>query len=176
MRVHPVALFVACMILASSTPGHATTVLPMSLEDLVDRSEVVAHVRVGQVRILQQDNVPFRVTELEVIEAFQGARRGEVLELWQRGDGQIFVVGDPFLEEGQEGLAFLRRVEGRVYLTALAQSFWWIDGQGVQAVARRDLDDLAIVPLGEPRVMPPNRLRWAELRELVIDACLGVTP
>jgi hypothetical protein len=164
------------LVLAATSQAQATTVLPLSLDDLTDRSDVVAHVQVQQVSVMRRDGVPFRVTELLVVEAFMGAQRGEVLELWQRGDGRIIVIGDPLLESGQEGLAYLRRVEGRIYLTALAQSFWFIEGQGEQSMARRDLSELAILPLGEPTVMPPNRLLWAELREMVLDACMGVTP
>lgn len=176
MRAPPLKLIGVALIFAVTSQVHATTVLPMSLDDLADRSDVIAHVHVQQVSIVQRDGVPFRVTELLVLEAFMGARRGEVLELWQRGDGRIIVIGDPFLESNQEGLAFFRRVDGRIYLTALAQSFWFIEGQGDQSIARRDLSDLAILPLGEPTVMPANRLPWSELRELVLDVCMGVTP
>lgn len=176
MRAPPVFLIGFLLVMALAVQVSATTVLPLSLEDLVSRSDIVAHVRVGQVRVVPREGVPFRVTELHVVEAFQGIGRGEVLELWQRGDGRLIVIGDPFLESGQEGLAFLRRVDGHIYLTALAQSFWWIEGQGEQAVAHRDLSDLAVVPMGEPTVMPENQIPWAELRTLVFDVCLGVAP
>lgn len=176
MRAPPLILIGVAFVIATTAQVHATTVLPISLDDLADRSDVVAHVHVQQVSIEQRDGVPFRVTELLVVEAFMGAQRGEVLELWQRGDGRIIVIGDPFLESNQEGLAFFRRVDGRIYLTALAQSFWFIEGEGDQAIAERDLSDLAILPLGEPTVMPPNRLPWADLREMVLDVCMGVTP
>jgi hypothetical protein len=176
MRAPPILFIAVALALVATSHVHATTVLPISLEDLVDRSDVVARVHVGQVTMVRRDGVPFRVTELTIVEAFMGARRGEVLELWQRGDDRIIVIGDPILEPDQEGLAFLRRVEGRIYLTALAQSFWYIEGQGEQAVAQRDISDLAILPLGEPTVMPPNNLRWIELRDLVLAACMGVTP
>lgn len=176
MRVSYLALAVVVLVLAAATPAAATTMLPMSLDDLVGRSDVVAHVRVGQIRIEQGQGAPFRVTELVVVEAFQGTQRGETLELWQRGDGVLFVVGDPVLEAGQEGVAFLRRAGDRVYLTALAQAFWWIDGQGEPALARRELGGVSILDAGEPTVMPPDLARWSELRQMILDACLGVTP
>jgi hypothetical protein len=176
MRFHSLAPFVLALVLTAGSSASATTMLPMSLADLVDRSDVVAHVAVGQIRVVQGEGAPFRVTDLVVVDAFQGARRGDVLELWQRGDGVLFVVGDPMLEEGQEGLAFLRRVDGRFYLTALAQAFWWIDGQGGGALARRDLGGIAVLPSGAPRALPPDLVRWGDLRAMVVDACLGVTP
>ena len=86
MRGFSLPLTVCFIVLVVAGAAHATTMLPMSLEDLADRSDVVAHVRVGEVRFVQRDDAPFRVTELIVVEAFQGATRGEVLELWQRGD------------------------------------------------------------------------------------------
>jgi hypothetical protein len=176
MRVNPLSLLVVVLVFAAATPAAATTMLPLSLRDLVDRSDVVVHVRVGAIRVVQGQGAPYRVTELVVVEAFQGARRGETLELWQRGDGALFVVGDPILEEGQEGVAFLRRVDGRIYLTALAQAFWWIDGQGEQALARRDLGAISILLAGEPTALPPDLAPWSELRRMILDACLGVTP
>jgi hypothetical protein len=176
MRVISLELVAVAIVLAVAMPAAATTMLPMSLDDLVGHSDVVAHVRVGQTRIVQGRGAPFRVTELVVVEAFLGARPGETLELWQRGDGVLFVVGDPMLEEGQEGLAFLRRDGDRVYLTALAQSFWWIDGQGDLTVARRELGGISILAAGEARTMPPDLARWSELRQMVLDACLGVLP
>jgi len=170
----PSIVFVLVLVVAGGI-AHATTMLPLSLDDLVDRSDVVAHVRVGDVRIVQRADAPFRATELVVVEAFQGARRGDVLELWQRGDGRVFVVGDPMLEPGQEGLAFLRRVDGRIYLTALAQSFWWIDRQSGEATVRRDLRSINMVLINAPRVLPPDSGTWANLRELVLDAVTGVS-
>lgn len=174
MKVVSLALVV--LTLAVATPAAATTMLPMSLADLVDHSDVVAHVRVGAIRIVQGQGAPFRVTELVVVEGFQGARPGETLELWQRGDGVLFVAGDPMLEEGQEGVVFLRRVGGRLYLTALAQAFWRIDGEGEQALARRELGGVSILPAGEPTEMPPDLARWSALRQMILDVCLGVTP
>lgn len=166
----------ALLLLALATPenrARATTVLPLALSDLVERSDVVAHVRVSSVHVVQTAEAPFRVTEIEVIEPFLGTRPGEVFEVWQRGDGYVFVVGDPWLEPGQEGLAFLRQVDGRTYLTALAQSWWRIEDQGGAALARRDLAGLTIVTSDRTVVTPPNQARWADLRQLVLQACQG---
>ncbi len=169
-------VFVLLGALFVGGPARATTVLPLSLEDLVERSDVIAHVRIGEVRIVQRTRTSFRVTTLHVLEGFDGVGPGQTLELWQRGDGNTFVIGDPWLEPGEEGLAFLRRVDGVIYLTALAQSFWWIEGQGDEATARRDLRGLEIVPLGAPRVTPPNRSTWDRLRQMVLDSLMGVQP
>lgn len=166
---------VAALLLAASV-ARATTMLPMSLEDLVDRSDVIAHVRVGAVHVEQRSESPFRVTDLTVLESYQGAQSGDVLRIWQRGDGNIFVIGDPMLEPGEEGLVFLRRVDGRYYLTALAQSFWWIREQSGALIAERDIRQVTLVPLGEPRSLPPNRVSWSRLREMVLDVCMGVQP
>lgn len=175
MKRSPIGVLACLLIFLSlAFPAHATTVVPLSLDDLIDLSDVIVHVRVGQVRIVQGDQAPMRVTDLEVLESFHGSQSGEILQLWQRGDGYLIVTGDPWLEPGQEGIAFLRRVQGRIYLTALAQSFWWIDDSG-QPMASRNLRGLTFVALGEPRVVPPNRIRWAVLREMVIDACMGVS-
>ena len=169
-----VPVMIAPLLLALFLPGggaRATTVLPLSMADLVQRSDVVAHVRVGAVRVVRTAEAPFRVTEIEVVEPFLGARRAEVFELWQRGDGRVFVVCDPWLEPGQEGLAFLRQVDGRTYLTALAQSWWRIEDQAGGAVARRDISGLVVVTRDRTVMMPPDQNRWTHLRQLVLRAC-----
>lgn len=167
-------LAVAIGLLCLVRPAQATVVLPLSLEDLAERSDVVAHVRVGAVHLVSTAEAPFRVTELEVVEVFAGgARPGDVLELWQRGDGHVIVVGDPWLQGGEEGLVFLRRVEGRIYLTALAQSWWRFEGSGQGRVARRDLSQLEVVETDPPVTMPPSAAPWETLRRLVVRACAG---
>ncbi len=151
--------------------ARATSVLPLALEDLVERSDVVAHVRIVSVRVEQTPEAPFRLTEIEIVESFRGAQPGETFEIRQRGDGRIFVIGDPWLEPGQEGLAFLRQVEGQTFLTALAQSWWRFEGQGDEIVAQRDMSGLELIRLGETVLTPPNRARWSQLRRMLIQAC-----
>lgn len=162
-------------VIAFGSPLMATTVLPLSLTDLLERSDVVARVRVGEVRLFQGERAPYRVTELRVIEGLAGASQGEVIELWQRGNDVVSVVGDPRLNTGDQGLAFLVRHRDRAYLTALAQSFWWLEGQGEELVARRDLSGLSFVaPEGEVR-MPPARIEWERLRQAILDLSLGMS-
>jgi len=168
-------LVVAAALLGSATTAKATVVLPLSLEDLVDRSDIVAHVRVGSVRFESTPEAPFRITDLELVEVFSGnAHVGDVLPLRQRGDGRVIVIGDPWLQGGEEGLVFLRQVEGRTYLTALAQSWWRFEGTGQRRVASRDLSSLEVVPTDPPVSMPPNRAPWADLRRMLERACEGV--
>lgn len=162
----------ASLGLASS--ALATTVLPLSLDDLAARSDVVARVRVGPVRVEATPEAPFRVTTLEVVEPLAGSYPGEALALWQRGDGRTRVVGDPLLEPGDEALVFLVRRSGRVYLTALAQAFWRLEaGPGAGVVARRDLSGLHLARGGAPVAMAPDVLDWRSLRDLVLRACAG---
>lgn len=161
----------ALLLFALGGPARATVVLPLALSDLVDRSDVVARVRVVSTRIVQTPEAPFRATELEVVEGFAGAQPGETFEIWQRGDGYVFVIGDPWLEPGQEGLVFLRHVDGRFYLTALAQSWWNIEGQGDELIAQRDLSGLEILHRDVTVMVPPNQISWSSLRQMVLQAC-----
>jgi hypothetical protein len=168
-------LLVFVLLIIGSSVG-ATTMLPLSMDDLIGLSDIVAHVRVGEVRFERSPDAPFRVTELRVLESFQGVRQGETLELWQRGDDNTIVVGDPVLQTGQQGVAFLRQNGDRVYLTAMGQSFWWIEGEGTSIVARRDLDGITIVNRSETRLTPPNLLSWDSLRRLILRVRLEVSP
>ena len=172
--VHVVALTVAAILARPVGPALATYVLPLSLEQLAARSDAVAHVRVGQVRVVQTEEAPFRITELEVVEAMTGTSPGERLELWQRGDGYLMVVGDARLRPGDEGLVFLVRRGDRCFLTALAQSWWRLEQEGDARVARRDLQGLRVVVRDDSPAMPPNRLAWDDLRDRVDLAVTGV--
>ncbi len=160
------------LMLATRGAG-ATTALPLTLADLVRLSDTVAHVRVLSVRTEGTSGTSFRVTEVEVLEDFAGARPGERFDIWQRGGPGSLVMGDPFLNAGQQGLVFLRHVNGRTYLTALAQSWWRIDGDGDDTMARRDLSGLTIVHHGQRTPLPPDELRWSELRDRVARECQG---
>jgi len=163
-------------VLGIGTAVWATTMIPLSMEDLFERSDIVVHVRVGEIRFIQEPDAPFHVTQLVVIESFQGARPDETLELWQRGDDHTIVIGDPILQTGQQGVAFLRQEGDRVYLTALGQSFWWLEGEGTSVVARRDLTGINMLTLGETRLTPPDIAPWASLRQLIMRARLEVGP
>lgn len=154
--------------------ARATTVLPLSLADLIERSDVVSHVRVVSHRVEQAPDAPFTITEVEVVEGFRGAQRGDSFEIRQRGDGYIFVVGDPILEPGQQGLIFLRQVDGQTYLTALAQSWWRFEGQGEELMAERDMSGLHVVRRDETVLTPPNRVPWSRFRQELLQAIAEV--
>jgi len=166
---------VATLLVALSIPGVAagTVVIRLSLRQLAERSDAVAYVRVGDAQSRQGDNTPFRVTELRVLEALRGANEGEVLDLWQRGDRTTSVVGDGVLERGDEGLVFLvRRGPSRVYLTALAQSFWRrSQGRDGAAVAVRDLSGLHLITRDRSEVRAPDVAAWEDLRDRVASIC-----
>ena len=154
-------------------PARATTVLPLAMADLVERSDTAVRVSVVSVRFVVQGVTPFRVTEVRVLEPLYNARAGEVFEVWQRGDGVVVVLGDPWLEPGDEGLAFLIQQEDRFYLTALAQSWWRLDesGPGVDAdarMARRDLAGLTIFRRPDSPALASNALSWGGLRDEVL--------
>jgi hypothetical protein len=173
-----VAFFGAVFVVVGgpSPQARATIVVPRSLTELAEGADVVAHVAVGEVTALVEAGVPYRVTELTVIEGFQGTRAGERFLLRQRGTGSSSIVGDPRLQSGQEGLVFLRLHQGRAYLSSLAQSFWRLSRRADGLWARRDVRALNFVRRAQAPVLPPNRLPWHELRRLVLGACQGRLP
>jgi hypothetical protein len=164
-RATGAVVFMGAILCAQS--ASATVVVGLSLRQLVERSDLVVRVRVREIDVVQTREGPFRVTSLRILERLSGDRRtGPQIELWQRGDGQSFVLGDPRLRAGQQGLAFLVLEGDRAYFTALAQSWWRLEGSG-DPVGVRDLSELMVVSPAVTVEMPPDRAAWSVLRARV---------
>ncbi|MEJ7729848.1 MAG: hypothetical protein WKG00_11570 [Polyangiaceae bacterium] len=149
------AFFVATL---SGVAG-ATTVLLLSREELVGRSDMVARVQVGAATTGLSDDGKAIVTrtELRVTQGLKGGAAGTlVLEqiggTW-RGKTQR-ILGDATLVAGQDAVVFLKKGDqGRVHLTAMALSVYQVDGKGM---ARRDLRDLGFAKRESGRIVPTD--------------------
>ncbi len=103
----------------------ATVIIPLSLEELVQKSSVIAHVKVIGQEVTSTPQAPFIVTTVEVIESFKGnLKKGDRFQIWQWGDGFSHVQGDPVLYPEREGIVFAKYEDGRFYLTNLGQSWY----------------------------------------------------
>jgi hypothetical protein len=142
---HFLVMAMLAVLTAFTTIADATVMLFLSREDLTQRSDLVARVRVGKATVLESEDGRSLVTRTElvvtkvlkgkidgplVVQQLGGSFRGKTQKV--RGDGQ--------LRTGEDALVFLRRDEkGKTYLTALALSVYHVDDQGI---ARRYLEEM----------------------------------
>lgn len=148
---------VVLVLIAPALVAHATTVLLLTRDELVSRSDAVARVRVGasQVRESDDGSAILTRTELTLTQPLKGSLPSTVV-LEQiggtyRGKTQR-VLGDAQLKSGEDLVVFLKKGDGdRVYLTALALSVYHVDAKGM---ARRDLKDLSLAKRERGRIRP----------------------
>jgi hypothetical protein len=147
------ALAVLAVASLTAAVAHATVVVPLTLEDQVHQSDVVARATVGS---SHAEYVPARGailtwTELTVTDVMKGQAPSTIV-LRQIGgttdDGTTMLVpGDAHLHSGDDVVLFLRNDPGGtsdVILVGMAQSVWFVNGQQ----CARDLSQLTFAVLG----------------------------
>jgi hypothetical protein len=128
--------------------AHAAVVVPLTREALVRQSDLVVRCTVVARKSAwnTQRSQILTWTTLRVDEYVKGAGPG-ALTLRQFGgevDGIVTEVpGDAHVLPGERAVLFLRRGDGVVFLTALAQAAYLVKEQGGIAYAERDLSGLS---------------------------------
>lgn len=150
-RLALVAIALAAMVHAFG--AGATVVVPLSRAQLVERSDFVVRASVvSQHSEWSPDRSQIvTLTRLRVATYYKGSGPQE-LTVRQFGgtvDGITSrVPGDGRLSQGQDVVLFLRRGEGVVFLTALAQAVYHVvHTPGEQPTVRRDLHELTFARL-----------------------------
>jgi hypothetical protein len=148
------ALATLVLVATTTSLAHATVVVPLTLADQVAQADFVVRARVGSMhsQFVADRGTILTWTELEVTESIKG-QAPSTLVLRQMGgtaDGMTMMVpGDAHLSAGDEVVLFLRAdpAGGQdVFLLALAQSAWFVNGQQ----CARDLSQLTFAVLGGP--------------------------
>ncbi len=167
MRRHPwmtrvaTALGLALTLLAAE-PAEATVAVQVDRARLVEMSDLVVRATVvGATSRWNEDRTQIiTLTRLAVTQYVKGDGPAELV-LRQFGgevDGLVSrVSGDARLEAGADVVLCLRRGAGVVYLTAMAQSAWYVAAQapGVAPEVHRDLSGLTLARMqgGQVRVI-----------------------
>ena len=163
--------------------AEASVVRALSVAQQVALSDAVVEGRVGVAEAHHEPGSP-PFTDVPIhVEQVLHARVAvpEVVWLRQRRgvvEGRrITVVGDAVLQPGEHVVVFLRQVQGRWYLTSLAQSVFWLDGAFGPGSAEQRLGGLT--RLGEdgatPLKPPPGAATSAESLRRAVRAA-GVRP
>ncbi|UQA55731.1 hypothetical protein [Polyangium aurulentum] len=142
------AMLAALVVLGAGAVADATTMLLLTREQLVERSEVVARVRVGKAVTGESEDRRAIVTrtEIQVTQLLKG-KAPERLVIQQIGgshNGKTQkILGDAALRPGEDAVVFLRRDDkGTAYLTALSLSVYHVDATGM---ARRELSGATLM-------------------------------
>jgi hypothetical protein len=149
-RTHTLASLALVTVLFITGVAHATVVVPLSLADQAQRADLIVRARVGAQHsaYVPERGAILTWTDLEVTETLAG-QAVRTLTLRQMGgtaDGQTMQVpGDAHLAPGEDVVLFLRQEGDTVFLLALAQSAYVVDG----AYAHRDLSQLTFAVLGQ---------------------------
>jgi hypothetical protein len=139
--------------------AQATVAVELQRPQLVTDADLVVRVTVLDHRSAWNgDNTAILTwTRLRVTEYLKGSGPAE-LTLRQMGgeaEGMVqYVPGDPRLASGTDAVLFLRRGDGVTFLTAMAQSVFYIDrGTDGGAYVRRDLAGLTFARISPTRPM-----------------------
>lgn len=136
------------LCLTAASPADATVARQVTRAELVTLSDVVVRATVVDVRSAwNQDRTQIMsFTRLRVTEYLKGAGETE-LTLRQIGgevDGLVsHIAGDPRFQSGQDVVLFLRRIDGVAFLTAMAQSAYFVQPGGAQVI--RDLHGITFL-------------------------------
>lgn len=141
-------MLAATLALATPAVSEATVVVPLTREELTAQSDFVVRATVLSRRSAwNEDHSQIMTwTRLRVTEYLKGSGSIEltVRQIGGAVDGmESEVPGDGRLVVGQHAVLFLRRGEGVVFLTALAQSVFTVTvSPNGDAVVRRELSGL----------------------------------
>ena len=149
------SLFFAGLSLAPPPRAFATTVMAVSMQELVAVSGLVVRGRVVSVESVWVGGHPERSVLLEVSEQFKGNPVEGPVAFWSEG-GRVgrwasVVAGAPQFEPGQEVIVLLeQRSDGAWTPAGLSLGVFFVEaGDGGQAQARRSFDGLVFA---EPSV------------------------
>jgi hypothetical protein len=173
-----VAAAAVAFALSVSSPVHATVAVALSRTELVDRSDLVVLANVvGQQSQWNDSHTQIvTLTHLRVASYMKGTGEQDLV-LRQFGgtvgDQTLVVPGDAHLAVGDQAVLFLRRGDGVVFLTAMAQAAYEVQAppttgpvSGGATVARRDLHELTLaVRQGGRYVMLPTASEPSETLE-----------
>ncbi len=163
------AAVLACSMFLAA-PADATVVVQVDRAQLVGMSDLVVRATVGNAQTRWSDDHAriLTYTRLTVTQYLKGTGPAELV-LRQMGgeiDGLVSrIAGDAHLTPGQEVVLCLRQGDGVVFLTAMAQSAWYVTAQpGATPVASRDLSGLTFARMidGRMTLIEPTATEGAE--------------
>jgi hypothetical protein len=160
------------LALLAALPATASTVLPLTVDDLTDRADRVFHGICLDARGEKHDGRIVTRARFVVREGLKGAVT-DTLDLLLPGgvaEGvRTTISGMPAFAAGQEVVLFLTEEDriGRVWPVGLAQGGFRVNRDGRSARVRRDLDAVDFGAAGRPAAPPAREMLLDDLLDQV---------
>ena len=155
-------------------PAGATTLLKMSMNDLVLQSSAIVRARVTGSRTAMSGNDVYTYYQLQVSETL---KRGAILPAEFAVPGGVYGnlrqigIGSPVFTEGQEYVLFLWTSRGGMtQVIGLSQGMFKLtqDASGATVLNRPAVADQMVDKAGKPVTDKAVTMKWSDLRELIV--------
>jgi hypothetical protein len=165
--------FVLTVALATGIDAKATVVVLHSLEEMSRRADVVVHARVGDVRVVEREGRVATVVDIEVIDAWKGAKPGELKQVYQLGgvlgNRRELVVGTHTWQVGEEIVLFAMNYQDGLISYGVGVGKRIVDRtSGAPTVVEvfGDVSAMERAPTGGTRIVTPRPAQAVPLAQL----------
>jgi hypothetical protein len=154
-------------------PAGATTLLKMSMNDLILQSTSIVRARIAGSRTAASGKDIFTYYQLQVSETL---KKGAVIPAEFAVPGGVYGslrqigIGSPVFTEGQEYVLFLwTSRSGMTQVIGLSQGSFTLtqDASGATVLNRPAIDDQMLDKSGKPVTDKAVTMKWSDLRELI---------
>jgi hypothetical protein len=155
-------------------PAGATTLLKMSMNDLILQSTAIVRARVTGSRTAATGKDIYTYYQLQVSETL---KKGAILPAEFAVPGGVYGnlrqigIGSPVFTEGQEYVLFLwTSRSGMTQVIGLSQGSFKLtqDPNGVTVLNRPAIADQMLDKSGKPVTDAPVTMKWSELRQTIV--------
>jgi len=158
---------------AMATSAGATTLLKMSMNDLIVQSTEIVRARVVGSRTATIGQDVYTYYQLAVAESLKGGSVPAEVAVpgGLHGGLRQVAVGSPVLAEGQEYVLFLwTNKHGMTQLIGLAQGLFSLseDASGAKVLNRAAIADPMLDKAGKPVTDQAVRMKWSDLRTQIV--------
>jgi hypothetical protein len=155
-------------------PAGATTLLKMSMDDLILQSTSIVRARITGTRTAAIGKDVYTYYQLQVSDTL---KKGAILPAEFAVPGGVYGnlrqigVGSPSFAEGQEYVLFLwTSRSGMTQVIGLSQGSFSLttDSSGITVLKRPAIDDQMIDKSGKPVTDSAVTMKWSDLRALIV--------
>jgi hypothetical protein len=155
-------------------PAGATTLLKMSMNDLIVQSTAIVRAQVTGSRTAQKGNDIYTYYQIQVSETL---KKGAIVPVEFAVPGGVYGnlrqigIGSPTFTKGQEYVLFLwTSRSGMTQVIGLSQGSFKLtqDPNGVTVLNRPAIADQMLDKSGKPVTDAPVTMKWSELRQTIV--------
>jgi len=165
---------VAVLVSGGLTPAGATTLLKMSMDDLIVQSTAIVRAKITGSRTASTGKDIYTYYQLQVSESL---KKGAILPVEFAVPGGVYGnlrqigVGSPEFTQGQEYVLFLwTGRSGMTQVIGLSQGSFSLtqDSSGATVLKRPAIADQMLDKSGKPVTDAPVTMKWSDLRDMIV--------